>query len=821
MRVAVIATVAASLTLLNAQGAISEKGSAYEFPIAYFTLPNGLKVVLSPDRSMQTVRLAMVYRVGSRDEAQNRTGMAHLFEHLMFQGSENLGPAEYLRLVRRNGGISNGTTRHDSTAYFQDMPAHQLAPALWAEADRLRALRLTEAQLNAQKHVVVSEVKENVLNQPYARFPRLVLWQRAFSNWHNAHNSYGKLEDITAVTLPEAQAFYRRYYIPGNAALALVGNFEESATRRLIDRYFGSLPRLSVAARASFDEPQQMQEKRHPSAHALSTRPALGIAYQMPPVHTPEYYAMGVIDALLLQGDDALLRRELQARIGDGSQISGGIHIELGNMFNYAGPMLWIASLPHDPNMSADDILGAINAVISKLQSEPLDPTTMQRLIVKVRSSLYDRLLPPSRADLLATFALFHDAPARINELETQFRAVTPRLIQQTARDYLRVTNRTIVEMLPGAGAPSQSTQASVLPPLEPARAEVSPAASPRQRPPPGDQLKPFPISATETIALPTGFTATLVPWGAIPKAVVHLVVDVGDSDERDDQRGLAELTANVLREGTTLHDASALSGMLAGIGGSLRIVVNPDQTSLATDVLSDSVTDAVAILAEVLQRPAFPAAQLSRLRQTLLSKASLAKTTAAGVAQERFASVLYGAHPYGRTAPSREQLEPLTIEDLQAFHESRFRAARAHLYVLGQFSAPLVKRAVTDAFGQWAAGESAKRQPVAGASTGTVHVVDRPQSSQATLNIGLPVISPAHNDYVTLTLVTTLLRARISENIRERKGYTYSPRTQLVARPAASHWIQTADVSIDTAGAALAEIFKEVQRVRVKLVAR
>ena len=436
--------------------------AAYRVPVTYYTLPNGLKVVLSRDTTAPTVVVAVYYQIGFRVEPRNRTGFAHLFEHMMFQGSGNLGKMEFIRLVQRNGGVLNGSTRFDFTNYYEVLPSHALETALWAEADRMRGLDITQENLTNQQGVVANEVKVNVLNQPYGGFPWLDLPQYANTNWHNAHNFYGDLKDLEAATLGDVQEFFRTYYVPSNAVLVVVGDFEEADARAMITRHFGSLERRDRPTLPDLTEPKQTEGKRFTKPDALATKPALGFAYHMPTRNTPAYYAMGLLDQMLVQGEDALLRQELVKRKGFTSDVGGGINYLLGSMFNYAGPMLWMGSLVHEPTHSADEILAAMDAVIAQLHATPVSQAQIDRAIVKLRSSLYDDfagLNGVGTADLLACFALFDDDPSRINRLEEEFRKVTPAVIQQTAREFLRPTNRTVLLVEPGKGAPAAARQ--------------------------------------------------------------------------------------------------------------------------------------------------------------------------------------------------------------------------------------------------------------------------------------------------------------------------------------------------------------------------
>jgi zinc protease len=435
----------------------AKDSGGFTVPNVYYKLPNGLRVVLSHDGTAPTVVVALYYRIGFRIEPRNRTGFAHLFEHMMFQGSQNLGKMEFVRLVQENGGILNGSTRFDFTNYFELLPSNKLETALWAEADRMKGLAITEENLKNQQGVVSNEVKVNVLNQPYGGFPWLWMPQYANTNWYNAHNFYGDLKDIEAATLADVQAFFKTYYAPNNAALAVVGDFDLEPAKEMIAKYFGGIPAEKLPPPPDLAEPRQEQEKNFSRKDPLANRPALAFAYHMPPRNTPEYYAMGLIDQMLVQGDDSLLYQELVKKRGFTGSVSGGVNVDLGDMFDYSGPMLWTAYLFHDANVKPEQILSAVDGVVDGLQAHPVEQSLLDRSVTKMRSYLYDSMTQFGgfgRANMMACFALFDDDPARINSLEADFRKVTPELVQRTAREYLRKTNRTVLRIEPGAAQP-------------------------------------------------------------------------------------------------------------------------------------------------------------------------------------------------------------------------------------------------------------------------------------------------------------------------------------------------------------------------------
>ncbi len=454
-----------AIALVSTAPAHAGPSSAAEFkvPVEYFKLPNGLRVVLSPDHTSPTICVGVYYRIGFRVEPRDRTGFAHLFEHMMFQGSQNLGKMEFVKLVQQNGGILNGSTRFDFTNYFEVLPANKLETALWAEADRMGGLAVNEDNLKNQQGVVGNEVKVNVMNRPYGGFPWIDMPMAANANWYNAHNFYGDLKDIDAATLTDVQAFFKTYYAPNNAALAIVGDFDPAEAKQLVEKYLGPLKASDLPAQPDLSEPRQEKEKRTTKSDPLAKRPAIALGYHMPERNTPEYYAMAVIDSMLIEGDDSLLHQELVEKRGMTGNVSGGINL-LGNAYDYNGPMLFITNFVYDPSTNPEAILGAVDGVVEPLRTKPVDQKTLDRAVVKLRSDLYDTMGSQGGfglVDLLASFALFDDNPAKVNTLVSEFGKVTPALVQKTAQEYLRPGNRTVIVLNPQNQAPAATAAPS------------------------------------------------------------------------------------------------------------------------------------------------------------------------------------------------------------------------------------------------------------------------------------------------------------------------------------------------------------------------
>jgi predicted Zn-dependent peptidase len=425
----------------------------------YYTLPNGLKVVLSRDPSVPTATIGVYYGIGFRIEPKNRTGFAHQFEHLMFQGSANAPKGTFDKIIYNSGGVNNGSTRFDFTNYYQVVPSNALDAVLWVEADRMARPSLTAETLKNQQGVVTNEVKVNVLNQPYGGWPWLDMPQVANENWYNAHNFYGDLAQLEAATVEDARDFFNAFYRPNNAVLVVAGDIDYAGTRAMIDRYFRPIAKGQPVKLPDISEPRQTREKVHTKIDKLAPRPAYTAAWHVPPRGTPEWYAMGLIDQMLVQGQDSRLYRKLVRETGIAGSVQGGINIGLGNMFNYRGPMLWTVAFVHDPAKSREEITAALNEVVEDVRTRPVTQDEIDRARTKLRSQLYNLADPSTRfglIDMLAVGAMWENDPKWVNKLEAGFNRVTPALIQKTAQEYLRPTNRTLLFVDAGAAAPQK-----------------------------------------------------------------------------------------------------------------------------------------------------------------------------------------------------------------------------------------------------------------------------------------------------------------------------------------------------------------------------
>lgn len=349
----------------------------------------------------------------------------------------------------------------------------------------------------------------------------------------------------------------------------------------------------------------------------------------------------------------------------------------------------------------------------------------------------------------------------------------------------------------------------------------AGPVAAQRQTPPGGGPPHDFKLPAARTFHLDNGLGVTLVPHGTVPKARVVLVVRVGNLNEGPAETWLADLTGDLMREGTTTRTGEGLAAAAAGMGGDITVSVGPDQTTIGGDVLAEFTPDFVRLVADVVRNPRFPESEVDRLKADRVRDVSVSKRQPGSITLERFRRVMYPDHPYGRVFPTVEQVNGYTLEQLRRFYAANFGAARSHLYALGRFDAARVEAAARAALGDWVRGPEPLVNVPEPLSGRDLQLIDRPGAPQSTIYLGLPVVDPSHPDWVALQVTDALLGgffgSRITTNIREQKGYAYAPRSQVSTRYRDAYWVEVADVTTNVTGPALQEIFKEIEALRAE----
>jgi len=421
------------------------------FDLHHVTLSNGLRVVLAPDRSAPVVGIAVLYDVGIRSEPEGRTGFAHLFEHLMFQGSANLEKLEHFRYVQSSGGMFNGSTHFDYTNYFEALPSNALERGLFLEADRMLSPRITEENLANQIAVVKEEIRVNVLNRPYGGFPWLELPPVLFDTFPNAHNGYGGFVDLESATVEDATDFFHRYYAPANAVLAVAGDLDVDETVELIEKHFGGIPKRRRPVRPDFGEPPLASERRAVTTDAHAPIPAVAIGYRVPdPVARLDEHLAGVLlSEILAEGDASRLQRRLVHRDRVVTDVSAYLG-EFGDPFDERDPTAFTITAHYPNPESLERILAAVDEELARVAADGLEPGELDRVRTRTVSVLFremDAVL--SRALEFAKFELIFDRAELISELPDRLTAVTGADVQAAAAA-LSPERRAVVELIAG-----------------------------------------------------------------------------------------------------------------------------------------------------------------------------------------------------------------------------------------------------------------------------------------------------------------------------------------------------------------------------------
>ncbi len=436
----------------NAFGPVTAQ--SLQIPFKQFQLDNGLRVVISEDHSAPVVAVAVYYDVGSRNEVKKRSGFAHLFEHMMFQGSENVGKAEHFTYVENNGGYLNGSTHIDFTNYYQFLPSNQLELALWLESDRMRSLKITPANLKNQQEAVKEEKRLSIDNQAY--WPALNrLDEMLYHNWAIAHSTIGSMEDLDAATIRDVKQFFDIYYAPNNAVLAIVGDIDAARAEQLARKYFSTIPRQPSPPAVDVTEPFEAVQSKAVFDDPLAEMPALSMGWKIPARRSKDSYAIALLKTLLFEGESARLHQKLVKEKKVALEIEGFLE-------ERRGPGAVSLFSIHKPEIKPDEVQAIIEEEIEKIKRDGVtgdelakakNQYRLLRLVAGDDGSEYESLQTAlGRAMALGAFTLFDNDPSLINTEAARYLAVSADDVREAARKYLGTANRSVIYIRPVAG---------------------------------------------------------------------------------------------------------------------------------------------------------------------------------------------------------------------------------------------------------------------------------------------------------------------------------------------------------------------------------
>jgi predicted Zn-dependent peptidase len=435
-----------SVGLAAALGAAAAPAGKVQFTDT--TLKNGLRVIISEDHAAPVYSIVVQYNVGSRDERKGRTGFAHLFEHMMFKGSENVGQNEHPYLIFMNGGSMNGTTSKDRTMYYGTLPANQLDLGLFLEADRMKSLAITKENLDNQRNAVQEERRSGVDNQPYGKTFEAID-DLAYDNFVYEHSVIGSMADLSAASVEDVAAFFKTYYAPNNAVIGIVGDVNTKTTLAKMEQYFGAIPRQPAPAAVDTSEPEQKAERRLTIEDSLARLSRIDLVYKIPPSSSPDDDAIGVLSTILSGGRSSRFYEAIVRQ----KQLSNGVSAFAGES---RGPGLFRINGTVLPGKTLAELEAAIDAEVERIKTEPIADWEIEKARTSARRSFVSSLGSSiSKAVQLSQDALFYNQPDRINTQEARMAKVTGAEVQRVARQYLVKTGRTVVLTVPKAATPT------------------------------------------------------------------------------------------------------------------------------------------------------------------------------------------------------------------------------------------------------------------------------------------------------------------------------------------------------------------------------
>ncbi|ATQ41008.1 M16 family metallopeptidase [Caulobacter mirabilis] len=778
---------AAALAKAAAPAAVSVPAIPYKSR----TLPNGMKVFYAVDRTTPNVTVQVWYSVGSKDDPNGRSGFAHMFEHLMFKATKDLPSESIDRMTEDVGGFNNAFTADDMTAYYEVIPSNHLERMLWAEASRLGSLVVDEASFKSERDVVKEELRQRVLADPYGRFFRLEIPKASYTTHPYKRPGIGSIAELDAATVDDVLAFHETYYRPDNAALIVVGNFDEAQFNGWVDKYFAPLKTPSKPLpRVTVKEPARAGSKTVTAYAPNVPLPALAITWQAPEAASKDTAALSVLDAILSGGKSSRLYNSLVYE----QQIAAQA---FSNNDGNAQPGLFMVGAIMADGKTVEEGQKALLTQVARLRDAP--PTAAELAEAKtemVAGAVRERETIDGRAMALGQAYVLEGDVAKANTVVADLEAVTAADVQRVARTYLGEDRMVVIRYLDESRKTADAPAAAEAPPpvvastkfagkvwtLDPEDRRAKPPAL-------GAPVTPVLPKPSET-TLPNGLRVIVARSSQLPLVSAQLNVLAGAATDPDGKAGAASMMAELLTEGTATRSATQIASQTEALGANLSAGSGVEASSVTLNVMPQNLKASLAIMADVALHPAFAQEEIDRVRDQSLDGLKVAMKRPGAVAGLVSAPVLYAGTPYGRPANGTpESLPKLTRDDLAAVHKAWWRPDNAVLVITGDISPDQGFALAREAFGGWA--KPATPLPAAPKADAIAAprnvVVDIPSAGQAAVIVTRRGIKRDDSRYYAGMVATTTLgigfSSRLNQEIRIKRGLAYGAGAGLTPR--------------------------------------
>ncbi len=791
-------------------------------PYEEFTLKNGLQVILSEDHTLPLVSVNIWYHVGAANERAGRTGFAHLFEHMMFEGSQHVGAKAHFSYLEAAGATEiNGTTDFDRTNYYETVPSNQLDLALWLESDRMGYLlgKLDIENLANQRDVVRNERRQSTENTPYGLVEE-GLMHSLFPPDHPYYpNVIGSHADVEAAKLEDVRDFFKQYYTPNNATLVIAGDFDKSSCRAMIEKYFGTIPQGPPVPKVNVVTPPITKEVRTTVTDQVQL-PRIYMGWLTPPVFKPGDVECELFAQILAGGKSSRLYKALVYDKEIAQDVSAGMEgTKLASMFELI--------VTAKPGVKLEDLEKAVDVELDKLRADGVTPAELNRARNVTETSLVRGLQRTNGvANRLNYYNFYAGTPNYFTQDIARYDKVTPADVNETIKTTFKNTARAVTYGIPGAKVvkdvpktteEENKKQATAAGPSKAAMTDEAWRATP---PKPGPSPK-FSLPVAKQVKLANGLSVLLVERHNLPIVSATLYTLSGSELNPLDKPGLSSFTANMLSEGTASRSSMQFSDDTDQIGATLGSEAGYSSAYLELSVLTWNAPAGFDLLSDATLRPAFDAKEIERLRSRRITAVLQEDDDAGSIAYRTADRELYPNSPYGFSVLGTEASnKSITRDDMISFWKQGYVPSNAFLAVSGDFSEDGLKELANKYFGGWTGPAFTTKAPLTPKTpVPTTYIVDKPGAPQTYLVVASLGANRNTPDYVPLEVMNTalggLFSSRINMNLREQHGYTYGAFSSFQFRRGVGPFVAGGGIRTDVTAPAAQELLKEIKTIR------